>query len=156
MREEAEQAQDAATAALNALRHACGDSWEDWAATVSAASGAAAHAYIRGREAWQPAVVRRGADLKLTGRTDCIIARHTQTLTEYWCRDDIAHHTDALITDALAAYPKFDALPPLTPAQLRASAFDHHTTKAPDGFHVRHFRILNDKTWRSSAPSGNA
>ena len=73
LREVLEQAQCAA-----ARRHASSDSWRDWVAAATALGGSAAHAYIRGREAWQPAVVRRRADLRLTGRSDCIIAHHTQ------------------------------------------------------------------------------
>ena len=62
LRENSEHAQDAATTALATLRHASCDSWHNWAAAASAGGGGAAHPYICGRDAWQPAVVRRRAD----------------------------------------------------------------------------------------------
>ena len=146
LRDDLEQAQDAATTALTALRHASGESWRDWVSTATASGGSASHAYIRDREAWQPPVVRRRADLRPTGRTDCIITHHTQTWAEHWCRSDLSHHTDAHITSALETYPAHAALPPITPAQLReaATTFTTRTTMAPDGFHGRHFRIPSD------------
>ena len=133
LREDSEQAHDAATAAPNALRHASGDSWHDGVATASAARGGAAHAYIRGRQAWQPAVVRRHADLKPSGRTDYIIAHHTRTWVEHWCRQDLAHHNDAIITDVLAACPSGVWLPPFHPcadARRRGYAQSPHNQLA--------------------------
>ena len=62
-----------------ALKHAAGACWRDWAATASHGGASATHAYTRGREAWQPAVGRRRADLTLSARTDYIIEHHTQT-----------------------------------------------------------------------------
>ena len=130
-----EQALAAATDALTALRHASGDSWRDWAATASRGGGGAAHSYIRGRKACQPAVVRRRDNLALSGRTDYIIAHHTQTWTEHWCRDDLPHRTDDHISDALERCPRSAPPPPpaLTPSQLRdaSAAFTTRTSCAP-------------------------
>ena len=146
LRENSEHAQDAATTALATLRHASCDSWHNWAAAASAGGGGAAHPYICGRDAWQPAVMRRRADLQLSGRADCIIAHHTQTWADHWCRAVLSHYTDALITDALASHPQGDALPPLAPTHIRSAAHSSklRTTKAPDGSRVRHFRIISD------------
>ena len=104
LREDYEQAQEAATTSLAALRHASGDSWRDCVATATAQGGSAAHAYIKGRDAWQPTVVRRRSDLRRTGRADCIISHHTQAWADHWCRADLARYTDAVTTDALNAY----------------------------------------------------
>ena len=137
-------AQYASASALTVLRHASGDSWRDWVATATALGGSAAHAYIRGP--WQPTVVRRRADLRPAGRSDCNIAHHTQTWADNWCRSGLSDHTDAAINEALDAYPTTAPIPLLTTSQLRdaAATFKSRNTKALDGFHVRHFRLLSD------------
>ena len=64
----------------------------------------------------------RRTDLQHSGNTVCIFAHHSQSWADQWCRADLSHHTDELITNDLVRYPQGEALPPLTPQQIRRPA----------------------------------
>ena len=144
LREDYEQAQEAATTSLAALRHASGGSWRAWSPLPRNMAAAPRTRTSKGRDACHPAAVRRRSDLRLTGRADCIISHHALAWADHWCRADLTHYTDAVTTDALNAYSDTAPLPPLIPSQLReAAATFKARTQAPDGFHVRHFRMID-------------
>ena len=94
----------------------------------------------RARSHTRREAVRIRADLKLFGRTDCTVAHHTHTLTQHWYRDDLAHHADALITDARAAYAPASYLCATPRLRLQSPHY-----QKPDGLHARYLRILSDQ-----------
>ena len=136
LRDDAEQAQEAATAALSALKHANGDSWRDWAATDTAAGGSAAHAYIRGRDAWHPPAIRRRFNGRLSDRTDHIVAHHTDNWSEHWLTTPTTS-SPALYTPTPPTVPSLPSPPnnstqPIAP--LNAAPIGPHTVSASGTF----------------------
>ncbi len=110
--------------------------WRTWLREDAAGGAAHAHAYSRLQDAWNPTEVVDSQGI-LTADPGAILESQ---------RDAYASKWQAAPRQTRYAWRQREALPRLTPAQLRdsSSSFSRATASTYDGFHPRHFGLLSD------------
>jgi exonuclease III len=108
--------------------------WTSWADEATLAGAGRAHRWSRVPQAWRPqSVIREGIRSALPVN---VLQSEADRMAEVWESDQVT-----------LPIVRGEALPRLTPTELRSAAHTFATTTAQtyDGFHLKHFTLLSDE-----------